>query len=98
MHHTGKNEASTLEGQIVKFADRIAYINHDIDDAIRANIINYDSLPNHIIKVLGKSGRERINNLIYAIINASENSDFICMEKRTQDAMMELRDFMFNNV
>ena len=67
-NHTGPQLPATLEGQIVRISDRIAYINHDIDDAIRANIISIDNLPKECIEVLGKTHRERINTMVEDVI------------------------------
>ena len=69
--HTGDKDAPTLEGRVVKFADRIAYINHDIDDAIRAKILKEEDLPRDLIKILGKTGGERINTMVNGIITAN---------------------------
>lgn len=97
-NHTGDNIASTLEGQIVRFADRIAYINHDIDDAIRGNVISQDMLPVEYLKVLGVTSGKRINNMIVNIIENSRNKNAILMNKEFQEAMNDLRSFMFKNV
>lgn len=97
-NHTGDNLASTLEGQIVRFADRIAYINHDIDDAIRGNVISQDMLPVECLKVLGVTSSKRINNMIINIIENSRNKNAILMNKEFQEAMNDLRSFMFKNV
>lgn len=97
-NHTGDIEPSTLEGQIVRFADRIAYINHDIDDAIRGGIISEESLPLECTNVLGKKSSQRINNMIVNIIEYSKNKDTIRMSEEFQKAKNELREFMFKNV
>ncbi|HOV26771.1 MAG TPA: deoxyguanosinetriphosphate triphosphohydrolase [Pseudobacteroides sp.] len=97
-NHTGKNIASTLEGQLVKFADRIAYINHDIEDAIRGKVLTEDVLPKECVKVLGRSSSERINNMIINIIENSANKDRISMSEEFQKAKDELRQYMFENV
>ncbi len=96
--HTGEKKPQTLEGKIVRIADRIAYINHDIDDATRAGVICGDDIPREYSEVLGSSHSERINSLIKSIIRASENQDDIRMEPEVHDAMMGLRSFMFENV
>jgi len=96
--HTGKNRADTLEGYVVKFADRIAYINHDIDDAIRANIITNDELPKDCAEILGKRHSERVNTMICDIITHSAGKDDIQMSDEVGKAMMDLRTFMFNHV
>ena len=96
--HTGKNMASTLEGVIVKFADRIAYINHDIDDACRAEILTEEDIPKHIRYVLGNSHSERINTMVTSIIQESTDKPVIQMSDAVQAATNELRSFLFDNV
>ena len=98
LNHSGSGNAKTLEGKIIKFADRIAYINHDIDDAIRAGIISPDSLPKELTNVLGKTSSERINTMINAIVNKSYGSPIVEMEKEVYEATMELRQYMFKRV
>ncbi len=98
VNHTGKNMASTLEGVIVKFADRIAYINHDIDDARRAGILSLEDIPKDIIDVLGVGHSERINNMVLSVIQASTDKDKIAMTDEVQQATDELRSFLFSNV
>lgn len=98
LNHTGSDEAKTLEGQVVKYADKIAYINHDIDDAIRGGIIKPSQIPSKFIKMFGKTHSERIGKMINAIISASENKPQISMQQPYFDLMMELREFMFDNV
>lgn len=98
LNHTGKNMASTLEGVIVKFADRIAYINHDIDDARRAGILSPESIPKDIRDVLGDGHSERINRMVLSVIKASEGRPEIRMTDEVQQATDELRSFLFANV
>ena len=98
LNHSGDNEAFTLEGKIIKFADRIAYINHDIDDAIRAGIIKNEELPRDLIDILGDSHSKRINTMINSIIDESYHKDYIKMQDDIQRATLELRAFMFQNV
>ena len=98
VNHTGKNMASTLEGIIVKFADRIAYINHDIDDACRAEILSEDDIPKHIRYVLGESPSERINTMVSSIIKASTDKPYIAMQAHVQSATDSLREFLFEHV
>lgn len=98
VNHTGKSMASTLEGVIVKFADRIAYINHDIDDACRAGILNPEDLPADIVEVLGKRHSERINTMVKSIIDASYDQPHIMMDERVGKATNDLRSFLFENV
>ena len=98
VNHTGKSMASTLEGVIVKFADRIAYINHDIDDACRAGILTPDDLPRDVVAVLGERHSERINTMVKSIIDTSYDKPFIAMDEEVGRAMGDLRDFLFRNV
>lgn len=98
VNHTGANMASTLEGVIVKFADRIAYINHDIDDACRAGILSEEDIPKHLRLVLGNSHSERINTMVSSVIHASTNQNKICMSEGVGQATNELRSFLFANV
>ena len=98
LNHSGSGNARTLEGKIIKFADRIAYINHDIDDAIRAGIISSDSLPKELTKVLGNSSSQRINTMINGLIDKSYGKPIVEMEDEVYEATMELRQYMFKNV
>lgn len=98
LNHRGTGTPYTLEGQIVKICDRIAYTNHDIDDAIRSGIISKNDLPKDAIKILGNTHSDRINNLIVDLCKNSENSDYITMSDELYDALMNLRAFMFQNV
>lgn len=98
LNHTGENQSNTLEGQILKYADRIAYINHDIDDALRAGIIKLKDLPEDCIQVLGSTHGNRINTMIVDIIENSLNKNYITMSKEVGDKTNKLRDFMFENV
>ena len=98
VNHSGVNMASTLEGQIVKFADRIAYVNHDIDDAERAGLISESDLPESCIKLLGTNSSNRINTMVTDIINASNGKNIISMSEDVYKAMWDLRQFMFDRV
>ena len=98
LNHTGKTAPFTLEGQVVKICDRIAYINHDIDDALRAGILKEDYLPEECLKILGFSHRERINNMVIDLITASRDRPEISMSGDFRRATDMLRDFMFKNV
>lgn len=89
---------STLEGKVVKISDRVAYINHDIDDAIRAGIISENDLPNSALKVLGSSHSQRIGTMVLDIIKSSDNQDFITMSDELRVATDSLKDFMFKFV
>lgn len=98
VNHSGSNSASTLEGKIIKFADRIAYINHDIDDAIRAKILSPNDLPKELTDILGDTHSKRIGTLVRAIITESTGKNDIIMPEEISVAMNELRDFLFDNV
>lgn len=98
LNHTGQRQAETLEGQVVRIADRIAYINHDIDDAIRGKIINESQIPKSCLRVLGRSHGERINNMIIDIIDNSFGQDHIAMSEEMDYYTGKLRDFMFERV
>ena len=96
--HTGPDKAETLEGQIVRVADKIAYINHDIDDAIRAGLLTEDALPASTHKVLGPDHSSRIELLVRDMVQTSAALDDIALSEPVWDAMSELRSFLFANV
>lgn len=96
--HTGPVIPKTLEGQIVRRADQIAYVNHDIDDAIRAGILTDDDIPIEITDVLGHSHRDRINTLVCDAIRTSREFGKVCLSPDVDRALKELRSFMFTNV
>ena len=96
--HTGPEIPETLEGQIVRYADRIAYINHDIDDATRAGILRNEEVPAEISQVLGFTHSERINTLVDDMIRASADRPQILMTPTVEQAMLALREFMFERV
>lgn len=98
LNHAGDCEAETLEGKIIKLADRIAYINHDIDDAVRGGIIHADSIPKACTDVLGKTHGQRIDAMIRDIITASAGTPCVKMSEEVHHAMMSLRNFMFESV
>jgi len=98
LHHTGPGIPATLEGQIVRIADRIAYINHDIDDALRAGIIRLEDLPEESIEVLGTSHSSRINTMVMDMIENSWDKDVISMGDTVQRATDRLREYLFKNV
>lgn len=97
-NHQTKGKPLTLEGKIVRLSDKIAYINHDIDDAIRGHIIKEDEIPSEYTNVLGHSLGERLNTLIHDIITQSEDQSEIKMSPRIEEAMLELRKYMFRSV
>lgn len=96
--HTGDKLPQTLEGKVVRFADKIAYINHDIDDAVRGGVMREEDIPEEYSKILGDGHSKRINSLIRSIIRASEGKPDIAMEPEVFEAMMGLRRYMFDNV
>ena len=96
--HTGKEIPSTFEGQIVRFADKIAYINHDIEDAAMAGIISEKDIPSELSLILGDIPSKRINNMIVNIIENSRDGKGIRMSEEFQKATNSLRNFMFENV
>ncbi|MBR3640147.1 MAG: deoxyguanosinetriphosphate triphosphohydrolase [Clostridia bacterium] len=98
VNHTGNSKASTLEGVIVKFADRIAYVNHDIDDALRAGIISESDIPSQLKTVLGNSQSERINTMVQSVVEASFGKNEISMTPEIEKASEDLRNFLFDNV
>ena len=96
--HTGPDRAETLEGRLLRLADKIAYINHDIDDAIRGKIIYPMDIPLAVSQVLGFTHSERINTLTVDIITQSAGKNDILQSPACRDAMSELREFMFESV
>ena len=98
LNHRTSGHPSTLEGQIVRFCDKIAYINHDIDDAERAGILSEEDIPKTYREILGGSTRDRLNTLIHDVIYSSLDRSDIRMSPEIEEAMMELRKFMFDHV
>ena len=96
--HTGDQIPETLEGKIVRFSDRIAYVNHDIDDAIRAGILSNSDIPQSVAQVLGSSHSQRINALTCDLIQSSREAGDICLSPAVDTALAELRSFMFERV
>lgn len=94
--HTTGTEASTLEGRVVKLADKIAYINHDIEDAVRAGVMKESDIPEEILKVLGRSKSDRINALVISVIENSGRD--ITLDMDTEIAFEKLHSFMFAHV
>lgn len=97
-NHQTEGTPSTLEGKIVRLCDKIAYINHDIDDAIRGRIIREEEIPREYTDVLGHSLGDRLNTLIHDIVSNSENCDDIIMSPEIEAAMHHLREYMFQSV
>ncbi len=98
LNHKISGNPSTLEGKCVSFADRIAYLNHDVDDAVRAGIISVNDLPKRVKEVLGITSRQRINRMISSILETSLNGNFVNLGEEVKTAMDELRQFMFERV
>ncbi len=96
--HTGDHVPASLEGQIVRIADRIAYVNHDVDDAIRGGVLAEEDLPDGPTDVLGHNHGARIRTMVEDLVGESEASDSIRMSPRVWDSMMELRSFLFDHV
>ncbi|HEY3181581.1 MAG TPA: HD domain-containing protein [Gaiellaceae bacterium] len=96
--HTGPQEPQTLEGKIVRIVDRVAYINHDIDDAIRYGILGQDDLPREEIEILGTTGARRIDKLVHDLVETSEREGDIAQGDEVGSAMLSLRAFMFERV
>jgi dGTPase len=98
LNHSGPTEPATLEGKIVRLVDRIAYINHDIDDAIRAGVLRPEDLPRREIELLGPTGARRIDTLVRDLVAESERAGDIEQSAEIGEAMLALRDFMFERV
>lgn len=96
-NHTGERQAKTLEGRIIKFADRISYVNHDLEDAIRAGIIGEEEIPKEITEIIGKNRKERLEKMIDDLIENSSSSS-IAMSDSMYDGMMTMRKFLFDHV
>lgn len=97
-NHTGTNIPETLEGRIVRISDKIAYTNHDIDDALRAGIFSTDDLPQEDLKVLGYSHRNRINTFVLDIIKNSTDKNDIIISEEANNSLYSLRSFLFKNL
>jgi dGTPase len=98
LKHTGEVEPDTLEGKIVRIVDRVAYINHDIDDAIRHEILSIDDLPRDEVALLGPSGSKRIDALVHDLVESSAAAGDIVQSEDVGSAMLSLRQFMFERV
>jgi dGTPase len=97
-NHQTVGNPSTLEGKVVRLSDKIAYINHDIDDAIRGHIITEEDIPKEYTAVLGHNPKERLNALIHDIVLNSDGKNDIMMSKPVEEAMINLREYMFQSV
>lgn len=98
LHHQTRGTPATLEGRIVRFSDKIAYIHHDMDDAIRGNILKETDVPRKITDILGKDSTKWIDRFIHDIVSNSYEKDCIVMSAEVAEAMDTLRQFMFENV
>src|SRR5256885_6528920 len=98
LNHTGPNEPDTLEGKIVRLVDRVAYINHDIDDAIRAGVLDAADLPREEIELLGPTGSRRIDALVHHLVETSAREGDIRPAEEGGTAMLALRSFTFQRV
>jgi dGTPase len=96
--HTGPQEPATLEGKIVRIVDRVAYINHDIDDAVRFGILDPAELPHEEVALLGDRGSRRIDTLVHDLVESSERAGDIVQSEDIGGAMLALRSFMFERV
>ena len=96
--HTGDRIPETLEGRIVRLADRIAYVNHDIDDAIRAGILYPEDLPRDITRILGDTHSNRLNTLVNDMVEVSSEAGDICLSPHIAEALQQLRTFLFERV
>jgi len=98
LKHTGAEDPETLEGRIVRIVDRVAYINHDIDDAVRAGILSADDLPQGEIALLGDTGSRRIDTLVHDLVETSARVGDIAQTDEIGEAMLSLRSFIFERV
>ena len=96
--HSGPVMPKTLEGAVIRISDRIAYINHDIDDALRAGILRQEEIPAELCRILGETHGERINTMVCSVVRASEGRPEIRMESEIGEATDRLRDFLFARV
>lgn len=98
LNHSTSGNPTTLEGKIVRLCDKIAYVNSDVDDAIRGKVIREDEIPENCVRVLGSTLRERLNTLIHDIVINSMGKNDIIMSEEKHEALLSLRKFMFDNV
>ena len=98
LNHTGEGYPSTREGEIVRIADRIAYVNHDVDDALRAGIITWEDLPKGPLSVLGEKMSVRIDTLVRDMISSSRKKAEISLSEDVYEALMDLRTWLFHHV
>lgn len=98
LHHKSSGNPATLEGRIIQFADKIAYLHHDIDDSIRAGIMKNSDIPAEIRSCLGEDTKQRLDTLVHDIIKESMGNDYIAMSYECYEGMLALRRFMFEHV
>ena len=98
VNHKKSGKPATLEGKCVSLADRIAYINHDLDDAVRAGILSLEDIPKDVLEVLGRTSKQRINTAITSIYDNSYGKNDVKMDKAVEEASEKLRSFMFERV
>ena len=98
LNHQTSGMPSTLEGKIVRFSDKIAYIHHDMDDAIRGGILTEADIPKEISSLIGETTRERLNFFVHDLVTNSQGKNDICMSEEVDKAMKDLRQFMFERV
>jgi dGTPase len=98
LRHTGPHAPTSHEGRVVRVVDRIAYINHDIDDALRAGVLSFEDLPREEIALLGTTGSQRIETLVVDLLERSEEAGDVVQGEEVGGAMLRLREFMFERV
>ena len=98
LNHTGSCMANTLEGVVVKYADRIAYVNHDLDDAFFGGVLSKNDIPKHLAAIFCEDGSDRIDTMVNAVIEASVDQPRIAMTAEIEEAMNEMRDYLDERV
>ena len=98
VNHTGSGKPFTLEGQVVKISDRVEYINHDIDVALRSGVISMEDIPKTALELFGYSHRERINNMVTDLVKNSDGREEISQSPQFREELNKLRTFMFSHV
>lgn len=98
VNHSMSRRAATLEGRVVRLSDKIAYMNHDLDDAIRAGILTEEDVPRHLRETIGQTRKDRLDYLIKDIVANSMDRDDICMSEKAWEGFLGLQQFMFDNL